>query len=166
AYFNEELQEAHAILEPIEYELFCNILESGESKGSAFASAFLLVFFSIEVQEQLFDNIIEFKNNLEQDIKKGIEDTLGLREALEDSKFFEEFKNFAYSLTIPLHNFPLQQLEGIFNQYDHKVHPTMSIELQEACLIQASLSNISLKINNSDLKDIRQELRRQKNIKA
>ncbi|CAG8792311.1 1274_t:CDS:2, partial [Gigaspora rosea] len=101
AYFNEQLQEAHAILEPIEYELFCNTLESGikealskfikwmeiwihlplsicslgGSKESAFASAFLL-----------------------QDIKKGIEDTLGLRKALEDSKFFEELKNFVTDL--------------------------------------------------------------------
>ncbi|CAG8676195.1 8190_t:CDS:2 [Gigaspora margarita] len=148
-----------------------NICSLGGSKGLAFASAFLSVFFSVEIQEQLFDDVIEFKNNLEQDIKKEIEDTLGLREELEDSKFFEEFKNFAYLPTMILITFLCivihqQQLEGMFNQYDYKVHPTISIELQEASLIQASPSNTSLKINNSDLKDIRQELRRQKNIEA
>ncbi|CAG8788337.1 25113_t:CDS:2, partial [Gigaspora rosea] len=77
AYFNKELQEAYAILEPIEYKFF------EDQKDQHLQFAFLSAFFPVEVQEQLFDDIIEFKNNLEQNIQKEIEVILGLREALE-----------------------------------------------------------------------------------
>ncbi|CAG8854779.1 20900_t:CDS:1, partial [Gigaspora margarita] len=40
-----------------------------------------------------------------------------------------------------------QQLEGMFNRYDIKVHPNMSLDLQEAKLIQAEPSAKDKKIS-------------------
>ncbi|CAG8505655.1 3594_t:CDS:2 [Ambispora leptoticha] len=71
--------------------------------------------------------------SLEEDIKEGNLNTFGLSEALKDE----------------------QQLEGMFNHYDLKVHPNMDLELQEAWMILSTASANSLDITREKHQDIR-----------
>ncbi|CAG8491979.1 2462_t:CDS:2, partial [Ambispora leptoticha] len=82
-------------------------------------------------------------DNNEEDIKEGNLDTFGLSEALKD-----EYRIW----TIVVHQ---QQLEGMFNRYDLKVHPNMDLELQEARMILSTSSSNSLDITREKLQDIR-----------
>ncbi|CAG8850420.1 19726_t:CDS:1, partial [Gigaspora margarita] len=115
----------------------------GSLNGPQFASAFLKVFFNTSSYKSISDIEKKYIDILENDKNNGISNTLGLLEALENLDFKEEFTNYAFtnSSEKSLEQFPLiynfvkfriwsilirqQQLEGMFNRYDIKVHPNM-----------------------------------------
>ncbi|CAG8756676.1 2908_t:CDS:1, partial [Ambispora leptoticha] len=152
------------------------------SNGSLFASAFLKVYTNTELQESQSQsnielNYIEILNN---DKKEGLSNTWGLLEAFEDLEFKKEFIKYANSPDIMLYNFPLiynfvkyriwsivihqQQLEGMFNRYDLKVNPSMSMNLQESRLVLAAPTQKiqPQPVTTSKIKEIREKLKDKK----
>nr|CAG8612782.1 366_t:CDS:2 [Entrophospora candida] len=129
-----------------------NVPTDGEELGSSndpeFAHAIFHVFFSdsynvgINLHEK---NYIEL---LERDKLKGINQSFGLLETLQEQDFLDEFQSFSASVASDLYKFPLlydfvkyriwsivvheQQIESLFNKYDNKTHPNMKKPLQES----------------------------------
>ncbi|CAG8550082.1 3211_t:CDS:2, partial [Dentiscutata erythropus] len=165
--FEEELEEANSYLNIEEYQELYISLESGlkrGSNGSLFASAFLRVYTSTELQESQSNielNYIEILNNNKKD---GLSNTWGLLEAFEDLEFKKEFIKYANSPDIMLYNFPLiyNFLERMFNRYDLKVNPNMSMNLQESRLVFAASTQKIQPVTTSKIKEIREKLKDKK----
>ena len=108
-------------------------------------------------------------------MSKGHLTTFGLQEALTQHDFFEEFEAFANSEIAEPAKFPLiyefikfriwsivvhqQQLEGLFNRYDIKVHPNMNIKLQESRIQLSGLDGGIQEISQDMLRNARQNAR-------
>jgi hypothetical protein len=102
-------------------------------------------------------------------------------EALQEPNFFNEFENFSNSVSNEYWKFPMiysfikyriwsivvhqQQLEGMFNRYDIKVHANMSKELQESRIILSGPDNEDVNITQEKLQKTRQQFREERNIK-
>ena len=116
-----------------------------------------------------------------RDKLKGINQSFGLLEALQEQDFLDEFQNFSVSVTSDLHKFPLlydfvkyriwsivvhqQQIEGLFNKYDIKTHPNMKKPLQESRMLLSGSNKIQVKITKENLAAVRKEQREQTVIK-
>ena len=101
-------------------------------------------------------------------------------EALQEPNFLKEFEEFSDSNTNEHWRFPMvytfikhriwpivvhqQQLEGMFNRYDIKVHANMSKELQESKIILSGPGNESVEITQEKLQNIRHELREKEKV--
>ena len=57
-----------------------------------------------------------------------------------------------------------QQLEGMFNRYDIKVHANMSKELQESRIILSGPGNESVEITQEKLQKVRQQFKEKEKV--
>jgi hypothetical protein len=57
-----------------------------------------------------------------------------------------------------------QQLEGMFNRYDIKVHANMSKELQESRIILSGPGNVSVEITQEKLQKVRQQFKEKEKV--
>ncbi|CAG8593861.1 5001_t:CDS:2 [Ambispora leptoticha] len=85
---------------------------------------------------------------LETDVIQENFDDFGLKNALTNEMFFQEFSSFVNESTVSFHQFPLlydfvknkiwyiivhqQQIEGLFNKWNLKTHPNMTNSTQQA----------------------------------
>ena len=150
--------------------LSLSVCQLGGDYGQEFARAFLHVFFSKQHSNTSWreSSYIEF---LEKDLQNKTINTFGLMEALQEPNFLKEFEEFSNSDTNEYWKFPMvytfivyqiwpivvhqQQLEGMFNRYDIKVHANMSKELQESRIILSGPGNESVEITQEKLQKVR-----------
>lgn len=157
-----------------------SVCRLGSNHGQEFARAFLHIFFSKQyVNVSRYENL--YIESLKEDLQNNITNTFGLMEALQEPNFFNEFEKFSNSESNEYWKFPMvysfikyriwsivvhqQQLEGMFNRYDIKVHPNMSKELQESRIILSSPDNEGINITQENLQKIRQQFREKRKVK-
>ncbi len=101
-------------------------------------------------------------------------------QALEDSEFQEQFLAFSQNTHVKLPNYLLvyefvkyriwpiivhqQQLEGMFNRYDLKTHPNMSVDLQEARLQLSGSKTLRTLLTKEKLLEIRSKRKEEKRV--
>ncbi|CAB4406047.1 unnamed protein product [Rhizophagus irregularis] len=152
-----------------------SICSLGGNHGSEYASAFLQVFYSCSESYSLTLQESLYVKYLQQNIVDQNQNTFSLLEALSDQNFFDQFNNFANSDGQEPWKFPLvyefikyqiysivihqQQLEGLFNCYDIKIHPNMGTELQQARIQISGINNRIEKVTQDELHHIRKEMR-------
>ncbi|CAG8604019.1 27396_t:CDS:2, partial [Dentiscutata erythropus] len=171
--FGNELTDAECELNVVDFENFCTSLHTGiESgvNGPEFARAFLAVFFNKIFLKAPTLNKVSYIKALKEDLSNGHSNTFGPLEALSQRDFFEQFEAFANSDIVEPVKFPhvyefikfriwsitvhQQQLEGLFNRYDMKVHPNMNIQLQESRIQLSGLDGGAQEISQDILRDI------------
>ncbi|CAG8745612.1 33559_t:CDS:2 [Gigaspora margarita] len=124
---------------------------------------------------------ISYIKLLKEDLSSGYLNTFGLSEALTHHDFFEEFEAFAGSDVAEPAKFHLvyefikyriwsitvhqQQLEGLFNCYDMKVHPNMNVQLQKSRIQLSGLDGGVQKISQDALRNIQKEINNSKGTK-
>ncbi|CAJ0829627.1 3271_t:CDS:10 [Entrophospora sp. SA101] len=89
------------------YAKFSSTPSLGGSNGPEFACAIFHVFFSASYNVEINLNEKNYIELLERDKLKGINQSFGLLEALQEQDFLDEFQNFSVSVTSDLHKFPL-----------------------------------------------------------
>ena len=106
---------------------------------------------SEEFGEFFNDLELRFAEELNDDLKKGITSDFGLNELLsQNSDFLKEFEQFCMNDLLSIYDFPnlygfiktriyfiiihQQQVEGLFNKLDLKIHPNMSLSIKQSKL--------------------------------
>jgi hypothetical protein len=103
-----------------------------------------------------------------------------LFQALEDDEFQEQFLAFSQNTHIELPNYPLvykfikhriwsiivhqQHLKGMFNRYDLKTHPNMSVDLQKAKLQLSGPKPLGTLLTKEKLLEIRSKRKEEEKI--
>ncbi|RIB24662.1 hypothetical protein C2G38_2139166 [Gigaspora rosea] len=187
-FFADELLEALETLSSEEFGVFFEDLEKGINKAlnhfekwfapwlhlslvvcrlggnnaRSFASSFYCVVLKKPWAKSPDDLELRFAEELEDDLRNGKTDSLGLYELLlQDNDFFHEFEEFCVNDELPIYNFPRlyhfiknriyfivihqQQVEGLFNKLDLKTHPNMSLSVKQSKLRLSSSKIDTLK---------------------
>ena len=114
------------------------------------------------------------------DVMQGNIEDFGLKIALTDNSFFQEFSSFIEESDVSLHHYPLlydfvknkiwyiivhqQQVEGLFNKWDLKTHPNMAHSTQQSKIHIVGIDIKEVQLNNEQLKDIRSGNRSKQNL--
>jgi len=152
-----------------------SVCRLGGNHGPDFAHAFLRVFYSHPESDSPTLQEKSYTEFLQEDVTNHNQNTFGLLEALSNHDFFKQFDNFADSDGKEPWKFPLvyefikyriysiivhqQQLEGLFNRYDIKVHPNMDTELQQARIQLSGLDGGIEKVTQEKLRHSRKEMK-------
>ena len=114
---------------------------------------------------------MELRFSVEDDLRNGKTDSLGLHELLlQNDSFFQEFEQFCMNDNLSIYNLPglyyfiktriyyiiihQQQVEGLFNILDLKTHPNMSLTVKQSKL-RLSSSKISKENLSKGLKELK-----------
>ncbi|CAG8770908.1 2862_t:CDS:1, partial [Ambispora leptoticha] len=148
--------------------------------GPDFAVAIIKVILNTHISENITEIQKKYINELVNDIKNKKQESFGLFEALNDNDFQEQFLAFSQSIYAELPNYPLihdfikyriwpiivhqQHLEGMFNKYDLKTHPNMSINLQESRMQLSEPKPLEISLTQEKLSEIRLKNKRKRTI--
>jgi len=149
-----------------------SICRLGGSHGKQFARSFAHIVLGENWKQVPTLCELLYANYLKIDLENNNINDFGLMEALKDQAFYIEFIHFAHSDEGQLHNYSnlyewvkhhiwyivihQQQIEGIFNIYDLKTHPNMSLETKKAKLCLAKTTLSELNFTNKKLQETHQ----------
>lgn len=156
-----------------------SICRLGGTHGPDFAFAIAKVVINAHLPDEPTSVQKKYINELVNDLKTGKKESFGLFQALEDNEFQEQFLAFSRSVYTELVDYPLicefvnhriwsiivhqQHLEGMFNRYDLKTHPNMTIDLQEAKMQLTGPKTLRTLLTKESLSKIRSK-RKQKEV--
>nr|CAG8658254.1 12287_t:CDS:2 [Entrophospora candida] len=156
-----------------------SICRLGGAHGPDFAFAIAKVVVNIDFLDEPTNIQKKYMDQLINDLEVGKRESFGLFQALENNEFQEQFLDFSRSTHTELANYPLvwefvknkiwyiivhqQHLEGMFNRYDLKTHPNMSIDLQEAKMKLSDPKKLGTLITKENLSEVRSK-RKQKEV--
>src|SRR6185437_4008495 len=143
----------------------------GGNNARSFASSFYHVILKKPWIKPPNDLELRFSEELEDDLRNGKTDSLGLHELLlQNDNFFQEFEQFCMNNNLSIYNLPglyyfiktriyyiiihQQQVEGLFNILDLKTHPNMSLTVKQSKL-RLSSSKISKENLSKGLKELK-----------
>ncbi|CAI2195196.1 14020_t:CDS:2, partial [Funneliformis geosporum] len=157
-----------------------SICRLGGIHGPDFAVAIVKVILNIPLLHEPTSIQKKYIDGLINDLNVGKGDSFGLFQALEDSEFQEQFLTFSQNTHVELPNYLLvyefvkyriwpiivhqQHLEGMFNKYDLKIHPNMSLDLQEARLQLSGPKTLGTLLTKEKLMEIRVKRKEEKRI--
>ena len=145
-----------------------------------FAVAIVKVILDIQLSDEPTSIQKKYIDRLINDLNTGKKDSFGLFQALEDDEFREQFLAFSQNTHIELPNYPLvykfikhriwsiivhqQHLKGMFNRYDLKTHPNMSVDLQKAKLQLSGPKPLGTLLTKEKLLEIRSKRKEEEKI--
>lgn len=168
-FFADELLEALDTLSWL--HLLLVVCRLGSNSSRSFASGFYHGVLKKPWIKLPNDLEIRFSKELEEDLRNGKTDSLGLYELLlQNDNFLQKFEQFCLNDELMIYNLPelyqfiktqiyfiiihQQQVEGLFNKLDIKTYSNMSLPVKQ--------SKLRLSSSKIDKKTLLEELKKQK----